>query len=366
MLAIIIVLFLIVAIAYAILNRPKFGKISDGEYLNQIKKSGHYKNKKFENISYTPDIAEGVSYFKVFKDFFFDRSPHIKPSQKLPSVKTDLYGLDKTQNVFVWFGHSSYFMQIDGKTILVDPVFSGHASPFSFSVKSFNGTNNYSTDDIPPVDFLFLTHDHWDHLDYETILKLKPKVKKVVTGLGTPAHLHHWGFDKNIIEEKDWNEEINLGDGFKVTTTTARHFSGRGLKRNQSLWMAFVLQTPSSKIYIGGDSGYDTHFKTIGEKDGPFDWAFLECGQYHANWKYIHMMPEEVVAAAKDLKAEKLIPVHWAKFALGQHAWNDPIIRVVKEAKEKNQPIAHPLIGEVVDITGNGNQQFKEWWTSLN
>ena len=254
-------------------------------------------------------------------------------------------------------------MQIDGKKILVDPVMSGAASPLSFTTKSFKGSDVYTTDDIPEIDYLFITHDHWDHLDYETILKLKPKIKKVITGLGTPSHLEYWGYDKDIIIEKDWNEEIILGNGFVVNTVSARHFSGRGFKRNQALWMSFVLKTPTMKIFIGGDSGYDTHFKNIGDNYGPFDFAILECGQYHHNWKYIHMMPEEVILAADDLKAKKTIPVHWAKFLLGQHAWDDPIIRVTKEAKRKNVAIAHPMIGEEMDL--KTDFVSTEWWATI-
>ncbi len=362
-----ILLLILVTLALAVylfLKQEKFGKIASGERLEQIKKSPNYKNGKFQNINFTPDLAEGVSYYKVMKEFFTDKSPRIKPTGMLPSQKTNLHTLDTEKNVFVWFGHSTYFMQIDGKKILVDPVMSGAASPFSFTTNSFRGTDVYTTDDIPEIDYLFISHDHWDHLDYETILKLKPKIKKVITGLGTGLHFTHWGFDKNIIIEKDWDEEIILDDGFVVNTTTARHFSGRGFKRNQSLWMAYVLKTPTMKIYIGGDSGYDTHFKKIGEQHGPFDIAILECGQYHHNWKYIHMMPEELILATEDLKAKKFIPVHWAKFALGQHDWDDPIIRVVAKAKNKNIDVAHPMIGEEADLK-NEHQKFLEWWCGI-
>lgn len=356
-----IIVFAFVAAVYLFMQQTKFGKIAEGERLERIKKSTNYKDGRFQNISFTPDLTEGVSYYKVIKEFFFDKSKRVTPVNVLPSQKTDLLSLDADKNVFVWFGHSSYFMQVDGKKILVDPVMSGAASPLSFTTRSFKGTDVYTTDDLPEIDYLFISHDHWDHLDYETVVKLKPKIKKVITGLGTAAHLEHWDYDKNIIIEKDWNEEIILDEGFVVNTTSARHFSGRGFKRNQSLWMAYALKTPTIKIYIGGDSGYDTHFKKIGEQHGPFDFAILECGQYHHNWKYIHMMPEELISAAEDLKAKKIIPVHWAKFALGQHDWDDPIIRVVAEAKRKNIEVLHPMIGEEVDLR-NASQKFSEWW----
>ncbi|HMG67845.1 MAG TPA: MBL fold metallo-hydrolase, partial [Chitinophagaceae bacterium] len=280
----------------------------------------------------------------------------------LPSVKTDLLHLDPSKNYLVWFGHSSYFIQIDGKKILVDPVFSGNASPLP-TTKSFPGSDVYTTGDLPEIDYLFLSHDHWDHLDYETILKLKPMVKQVITSLGTAAHLEFWGFDKKKIFEKDWKDEIILESGFIVNTASARHFAGRTFKRNRSLWMSFILQTPSMKLFLGGDSGYDTHFAEIGNKYGPFDLAILECGQYNPYWKYIHMMPEETVQAGFDLKAKKILPVHWAKFSLSLHDWDDSIKRVTLEASKKNLPVLHPMIGEVVDLNGPGI--FSRWWEKV-
>jgi L-ascorbate metabolism protein UlaG (beta-lactamase superfamily) len=255
-------------------------------------------------------------------------------------------------------------MQVDGKTLLVDPVFSGHASPVTFTTKAFAGTDVYTVDDLPEIDYLFLSHDHWDHLDHATVLRLKPKVKKVITGLGVGAHLERWGYDLAVIEERDWGESIALDEGFTVHMAPARHFSGRGLKRNTSLWSSFVLNTPGLKIYLGGDSGYDSHFKVIGEKHGPFDLAILECGQYNEYWKYIHMMPEEVVRAAQDLKARKLMPVHWGKFALALHAWDEPIIRVTAAAEKEGMPLLPPMIGEKVNLNGK-SYVSKKWWEGL-
>ena len=196
----------------------------------------------------------------------------------------------------------------------------------------------------PSITFLLPTITG-DHLDYKTVLKLKSKVGRIITSLGSGAHLEYWGFDPAIITELDWNEKTVPDSGFQVTATPGRHFSGRGLKRNQSVWSSFVLQTPSKKIFIGGDSGYDTHFVKIGNVHGPFDLALLECGQYNKSWKYIHMMPEQTVQAAIDLKTKTLMPVHWGKFALALHAWDEPIERVVKEAQRLNVPIIHPMIG---------------------
>jgi len=345
------------------LQQVKFGKLPAGERLKKIEASPNYKDGSFQNQSVTPDLAEGVSYYTVFKEFFFNKSKREKPVKPLPSQKHDLLHLDPKKNVIVWFGHSSYFMQVDGKTILVDPVFSGAASPVSFTTNAFAGADVYGVEDLPEIDYLFISHDHWDHLDYETVLKLKGKVKKIITGLGTGQHFERWGFDLSKIEERNWNETIDLGDGFVVHTTPARHFAGRGLKRNTALWMSFVLKTPNLNIYLGGDSGYDTHYKTIGDQYGPFDLAILECGQYNEYWKYIHMMPEETVKAAQDLRAKKLMPVHWAKFSLALHDWDEPIKRVTAEAKKQNMPLVTPMIGQKASFTHD--EVYTEWWKGL-
>ncbi|GAC1706341.1 MAG: hypothetical protein NVS9B7_15170 [Flavisolibacter sp.] len=260
----------------------------------------------------------------------------------------------------VWFGHSSYFLQLDSKKILVDPIFSGSASPLKFTTRSFKGTDVYTAEEMPDIDLLILSHDHWDHLDYDTLQKLKPKIKRIITGLGVGTHLERWGFNSKIIEEMDWHQSLRLEDSIMVYALPARHFSGRAFKRDGSLWMSFVLCTPTLRIYIGGDSGYDDHFRAIGMKYGPFDLAVLENGQYNHYWKYIHMFPEDVVKAAMDLGAKKIIPVHWAKFSLSLHAWDEPIKRIVQEAKKKKVNLIHPMIGESVNLKKEEN--FSKWW----
>lgn len=340
--------------------QPSFGALPKGDLLKQIQSSRNYKEGKFQNLHHTPDLAEGVGYYKVTKEFFFDKEKDNIPPKPLPSQKENLFALGAEENCLVWFGHSSYFMQIDGKKILVDPVLSGSASPVSVTTKAFPGSDVYTVKDIPQVDYLFISHDHWDHLDHKTVAKLQPTVGKVFCGLGVSAHLKRWGYTDAQIVEADWDEQLFNDRGFVVNSVPARHFSGRSLKRNQSLWMSYVLQTPSMKIFIGGDSGYDDHFKKIGEDFGPFDWVILECGQYHAYWKYIHMMPEEVVIAAKDLNGAKLLPVHWAKFSLALHSWRDPAVRVVAAAEQASLPIFHPMIGEKLSLSEPAASV--RWW----
>lgn len=353
-----IVLLIVIAV-YLFLQQPQFGAKSSGEFLKRVQNSPGYKDGQFQNLNYTPQLTGNASLLKVMKEFFFNKDKKNVPPHTLPSIKTNLFQLDSNEDVLVWFGHSSYFIQLNGKKFLVDPVLSGHASPVKFTTKSFKGSDVYTTDNIPPIDFLLITHDHYDHLDYSTIVKLKSKTKKVITGLGVGAHLRRWGYNPSIIIEKDWNEEIQFED-FTINTTSARHFSGRNFKRNGTLWLSFVVSTPTKKIFVGGDSGYDTHFKSIGEKFGPFDLVILECGQYNKYWQHIHMMPEEVVQAAIDLKAKKLLPVHWGKFSLSLHAWDEPITRVTSEAKRRGVDVLHPMIGETLYL--DEKNAFSEWW----
>lgn len=345
--ALIILLVLIIAV-YIFFLQAQFGSIVSGESLQKIQQSFNYKNGQFQNLSPTPQLTEGGTVPSIMIDFFFRKNKNSKPPHSLPSQKIDLLQLDKNKDVLVWFGHSSYFMQADGKKFLVDPVLNGHASPVKFTTRSFKGSDVYTADDVPPIDCLFISHDHYDHLDYETLVQLQPKIKKVITGIGVGAHLKRWGYAANDIIELNWNEVCMPEENFIINTTPARHFSGRGLKRNQSIWLSFVLTTPTNKIFIGGDSGYDKHFKTIGEQFGPFDLVILENGQYNRHWKFIHMMPEETVQAAIDLQAKKLLPVHWGKFSLSLHAWDEPIIRLTAEAEKKAVTVVHPMIGEAL------------------
>ncbi len=348
MILFLVIVLVLVAAFGLFLQQPQFGRYPSGRRLKKIQASPHYRQGQFQNLSPTPSFTEGATLGKVLKAVFLDKSKRAVPAESLPFQKTDLLRLDPNRDVLVWFGHSSYFLQLSGKRFLVDPVFSGHASPLAFTTRSFKGTNVYSVNDLPFIDCLFITHDHYDHLDHATLVQLKPKVAKVITGLGVGAHLERWGYNPADIIEKDWNETEVLEKGFVVHTAPSRHFSGRGFKRNRSLWLSFVLHTPVRKVFLGGDSGYDAHFKVIGNAYGPFDLAILENGQYNKYWKHIHMMPEEVVQAALDLRARTLLPVHWSKFSLSTHAWDEPIIRLMAEAANKGVAVLHPMIGEAL------------------
>lgn len=349
---------------FAFMQRPEFGKPPSGERLERIKRSPNYKNGQFQNLEFTPSLTEGYSMTDVLYEFLFTKRERLHPAGIIPAMKTNLLNLPADKDVLVWFGHSSYYMQIGGKKILVDPQFSGNSSPIPNGTKAFRGTNEYTADDMPVIDYLFITHDHWDHLDHKTMIALLPKIKKIFTGLGTGSHLEYWGYDSSIITELDWYESINAGDNFMVHSMPARHFSGRGFKRNKTLWTSFVLERNGFKIFIGGDSGYGKHFAEIGRRFGGFDLAILENGQYDKKWKYIHMMPEEVLKAAKELGAKMILPVHSSKFALANHAWDDPLKRITEANRQLKLPLITPVIGQPVDMK-DSTQKFSEWWVGL-
>jgi L-ascorbate metabolism protein UlaG (beta-lactamase superfamily) len=348
MLYLLISIALLYCISKLYFNKTDFGKNPSSQHRALLKKSANYHKGGFVNIENTPSLAPGKNFISVLLTFLFCKSKNVKPIQPVPSAKTNLHDMHNTENCMVWFGHSSYFIQINGLKIIVDPVFSGDASPIPGTNKSFKGSDIYTADDIPQVDYLIITHDHWDHLDYKTVTALKPKIKNVITPLGAGAHLKRWGFSTERIKEMDWGDCAVIEGGMTITAVAARHFSGRSLKRNGTLWAAFALMADNYSIFIGGDSGYGSHFKEAGKKYGPFNMAILECGQYNEAWPYIHMMPEETVKAAIDLQSALLVPVHWGKFALSLHDWNEPVIRVKAAAEANGMPLIIPNIGEKI------------------
>ncbi len=341
------------------MQQAVFGKNPAGGKLERVESSSNYSKNVFQNIEPTEVMRKEASTVKVLKDFL-NKPATTVPTHALPSVQTDLSLLIGDVPTLVWFGHSSYLLKSKDMTILVDPVFSGHASPISIFGKEFPGTNVYGVAEMPNIDVLVLTHDHYDHLDYETIKQLYPRVKKIIAPLGVDAHLEHWGVPAEKITTLDWWEDVTIRDSVKLTATPARHFSGRGFSRGKTLWSSFVLHLHGYTIFIGGDSGYDSQFKKIGEKFGPFDLALLESGQYGEDWPSIHMLPEEVPLAAKDLKANVLMPVHWGKFALAYHAWDEPIERLLKKAAEEGMDVVTPKIGEPL-LLGK-NEPKEKWW----
>lgn len=337
-----------------------FGQFPDQKRKSYFKTLANYRDGQFQNQIPTPALLEGESMAKVMWGFF-GKHPDTTPRNPIPHVSTDLRALPREKDLLVWFGHSSYLMQVDGKRFLIDPVFSGNASPVFGSVKAFAGANTYQASDMPDIDVLLISHDHWDHLDYGTIRLLKEKVKLVVCGLGVAQHFIYWGWPPEKIIEKNWYEHVDIGETIRITLTPARHFSGRFLSRNISLWTSFVVKTASKTLFLGGDSGYAPHFAELGAKYGPFDLAILECGQYNERWPYIHSLPPEIIQEVKDLRAKALLPVHHSKFKLAQHPWYEPLEQVTALAQAEKLPILTPKIGEEVDLSVI-KTDWEKWW----
>lgn len=339
------ILFLLGDAGVLFLSQEKFGRLPQGKRLERIQQSPHYDGKKFVNEIETVNMTSDKSSLAIWKDFMFGDNSQTIPDTALPVIKTDLKALPKDKDWIVWFGHSSYLMNLSGKKILVDPVFY-QGSPVSFINKMFKGTDVYKPADMPDIDFLVISHDHWDHLDYQTVKELEPRVKHVVTGLGVGEHFEYWGYPIEKIIELDWWESADLGDGFKTTATPARHFSGRDLHQNKTLWASFIFNTPKRTVWIGGDTGYGPHFAKIGERFPGIDLAILENGQYNKDWAQIHTLPEFLVKEIQELNATRYMTVHHSRFCLSRHSYTEPLENARRAAKESGKPVLMPQMGE--------------------
>lgn len=353
-----------VAVVYFYMKQPQFGALPEGVRLERIKKSPHYRDGKFRNLEEKPTIAEGYSLVGELWESLTKDYPRTAPKDSLPSVKTNLKTIPADRNVIVWFGHSSFFLQLDGVKILVDPVFSGKASPLPWGVKAYKGSDIYTAEDMPEIDYMLLSHDHYDHLDYETVKALQPKVKYVICGLGAGSHYQKWGYTGRQIIEKDWGDKQEVKPGFTIYTESTHHDGGRGFTSSQALWLSFFIQSPSMNIYYSGDGGYSTRFKKISEKYPSIDWAIMECGQYNKAWQSVHELPEEVAQATTELKAKNMLPVHHSKFTLAKHSWDEPLERISALSQSKNYRLATPMIGEMIRLDDPA-QTFKQWWKAV-
>ncbi len=279
--------------------------------------------------------------------FLQRKGKEVRPQEPIAALKTDLRALPIEEDLLVWFGHSSYLLQSGGRRVLVDPVFCS-AAPLRCFNRPFKGTDIYRPDDMPDIDYLIITHDHWDHLDYLTVKALKSRIGKVICPLGVGEHFEYWSFDPAQIVESDWGEQTVLDDGFRIWCLPARHFSGRGLKPNRTLWASFLLQTPSCRIFIGGDGGYGAHFAAIGAQFPDIDLAILENGQYNEAWRYIHTLPAQLPLVAKDLNAKRYLTVHHGKYALSTHPWQEPLQN--EKALARDFEVIVPKIGEIISL----------------
>lgn len=343
-------------------NRPEFGRLPTGSRLEKILASPHYFKDHFECLTpvtvMSEDAAEKENRIVATWKFLFGDKTGLVPPAPVPTVKTNLNALGD-DDCAIWLGHSTIYLQLAGRKILLDPVFSPYASPIFFVNRAFDGTNIYSAADFPPLDILAITHDHWDHLDYATISALKPKIKTVLCPLGVGEYFEQWGFDADKIIEEDWDAEIDFGRDLTAHILPAQHFSGRMLTQNPTEWCAFAFVTSTRKIFCSGDGGYGSHFKDIGKKFGGFDLAFMENGQYNLAWHAIHLLPDETAQAAEDVRAKKVVPIHSGKFALARHLWNEPYKNLIAESAGRNYELLTPRIGELINFR---EQNFSTWF----
>ena len=366
---------LIIVIVFAIsiylfMKTPVFGALPSGKSLEKVKNSKNYIDGEFRNKEKTELLTDTKKTpIKILLEFAFEKDPEgTVPKIALPSVKTDLKTLDPNEDLIVWFGHSSLFIQIAGKKILVDPVFSKYASPVPFSNKAFEGTNIYTVDDLPEIDILLITHDHYDHLDYPTVKKLKEKVAKVIVPLGVDAHFLRWDFDEEKIVTVDWDDEVTIDDNLKIYALETRHFSGREFSnRNQSLWVSYLIEEKYNdnlyRLFLSGDGGYSPRFKGFKEKFQNIDLAVMEAGQYNEEWALIHSLPEDIIKEVRDMEVTKLFPIHNSKFKLSKHPWDEPLRKLDDFTINTNIQLLTPMIGEKLYL--HKENSFKKWWENL-
>ena len=345
---------------YYTATAPNFGA---REYLmnkDKIFASKNYKDGKFFNVE--PTFVD-ISFTTKLKFFFFDLT---RPKDKLPIIKLadDYFDTIPKQTRITWFGHSASLIELDGKRIFLDPMLSQLPSPISFlGKKRYYDELPMAIEKLPNLDAIVISHDHYDHLDYESILKIKDKTKHFYVPLGVGSHLIAWGVDKEKITELDWYESASL-DTINFTLTPMRHFSGRSFSnQNQTLWGSWVIKGKNDNIFFSGDGGYSKYFKQIGDQYGPFDFTMIESGQYNVEWPNSHLMPKESIQAHIDLKGDIMMPIHWAAFTLSVHNWKDPIEQVKSLATQKDINITTPKIGESIIL--NKFIPTEQWWVDL-
>ena len=320
-------------------------------------------------------------------------------SVKIPSIKSDLRELAK-QDSFVWFGHSSYMLNLGGQTLLIDPVLKDNAAPLPFVVNTFKGADIYAPSELPAIDFLIITHNHYDHLSKSTIRALAPKIKRAIVPLGVGKYLKAWGISESKITELDWNESAEFDTEFGAFIfhcLTARHYSSRGLlDRDKTLWASFLVEfsadlrefnqkntqdsresrhknsraLQSKKIFIGGDSGYGAHFVEFGKKFGAIDLAFLDNGQFNARWEWIHAFPSQNLQIARELNAKAIMPLHNSKFRLAPHEWSEPLEQIYTLYTQGKYDFAllTPQVGQIVPLWSEKDKkiEFRAWWRQAN
>jgi len=302
---------------------------------------------------------------RIMWDFFFNKPLDTRPAGKIPvQTLTRQQLLTAPNNTVYRLGHSTVLLKLNDTFWITDPMFSERASPVQFAGPQRFHQPPISIDDLPPIKAVIISHDHYDHLDRDSIMQLAGKVEYFLTPLGVGDILIDWGVPAAKVRQLDWWQETEVA-GVRLVATPAQHFSGRGLfNRNRTQWASWVILAADRRLFFSGDSGYFDGFKKIGETYGPFDMTILETGAYDANWPGVHMQPEESIQAHIDLKGRSLLPIHNGTFDLSMHSWHDPFDRVVALGEAQRIPVFTPEMGEPVSLHSTG--RGRHWWGSVD
>lgn len=330
----------------------------------RIKKSPQYKDGKFVNKKADDFEFKFSRMFEILKGIYFTEQLGSVPKQELPIKKIrykDFYVDDNEAFHYTRLGHSTIMFQLSGKVWLTDPVFEDFITPYEWiGWKRFH-TVPLDLESLGQIEGIIISHDHYDHLEEETIKKLQDKVNNFIVPLGVGKRLANWGVPIRKIKSLDWWESVKIGD-VELISTPSQHFSGRTLfDRASTLWSSWVIRANGKSLFFSGDSGYFDGFKKIGEEYGPFDITFIENGQYNERFEYVHMFPEQTIQAHKDLKGKLLVPIHNGTFKISFHSWKEPMERITKLAKQKNIKILIPMMGEIIDIL-SPPKEIERWW----
>ncbi|MEV6608493.1 MBL fold metallo-hydrolase [Kutzneria sp. NPDC051319] len=338
-----------------LISAAALGGRSAGDRLTRLRHSPNYRDGAFQN-------PPGPAWPVPAEEHPAADRERRRPARPVPLVRPDLStpaaGLRTT-----WLGHSTVLVELDGSTVLFDPVWSRRVSPSTVVGPKRLHPVPIRLADLPPVDAVVISHDHYDHLDTATIKKIAalwPKTRFVVP-LGVGAHLERWRIPAHRVDEVDWSESVTVA-GLTLTATAARHFSGRVRPgSNGTLWAGWVVAGAAHRLFYTGDSGYFDGYREIGEQHGPFDVTLVQIGAYSPLWPAVHMTPEEAVAAHRALRGDLLIPVHWGTFALSGHSWSEPIERLLADAARHDVRVAVPRPGEFV----GGAATTDSWWREI-
>ncbi|HEX6018378.1 MAG TPA: MBL fold metallo-hydrolase [Burkholderiaceae bacterium] len=362
---------LVVAAAVAtplVLSLPPFGGEVAGERLARARASPHYRDGSFANPLPPAPYTWGYAWTLLEGTFLGDELR--VPPAAIPVVAVSPQALRTAPHKpglrAFWIGHASLYVEIDGLRLLIDAVFSDYASPFAFGPKRFHPPP-IALADLPPIDAVLITHDHYDHLDMASVQQLAQRSERTLffVPLGIGAHLERWGVARQRLRELEWGQAQSIG-GVRFVSTPARHYSGRRLgDRNATLWTSWSVIGAHHRFFVSGDSGYSDHFAAIGQQFGPFDLAFVKVGAYGpgAPWLDIHMSAEDAVRAARDVRAKRLFPEHWGTFNLAFHAWDEPIRRTLAAARALGVEVVTPRVGEFVDA--DAPFASSAWWESV-